>query len=630
MSADLTKKLTFASIGDLLGQNFYIPGYQRGYRWQPGQVIALLDDIWEFYEKTLKYPRDAGIKYCLQPLVVAYKEETCEWEVIDGQQRLTTLFLLLKSLNIESEYSVDCYSIRYETPYAENEYILDINKVDIDNIDSYHLSEAQRTINLWLSELQANQQIRKGKLLDLLLDPNEYLAHFIWYNVSEEVKLNNSVAIDIFDRLNVGKIGLTNAELIKALFMISLEDDSQKKKYRRQIQIGEEWDNIERTLGKPEFWNFICQEPDKYVTRIEYLFDILQNKDPEDEEQFTFNKYYREITDSKEPTIVDIKWKEISILFQTFCDWFDDKDYYHLVGYLIATGTPIKIVLDSRYELKEGTEPEKDIRVLRTKKGFKRQLLSMAKNVIQGVDLRDDEFYKQSALHKIRQVLLLFNIFSIIKTDDKNLTFMRFPFDLYRAKDGKGRIIWDIEHIHSQSDKDIKGEDRREWIETMIQYFTGKDSFSEAVAALESKESFNEMYYDAQTSDLAYNFCTHLLEFHEKVSDERKLEFEQLYDSLRRYFNEEDDETFETHSLGNLTLLDRGTNRSYRNAFFPVKRMIVLRKAKSGVFVPLCTQNVFLKTYSKKLGNLTSWTGNDSVDYRETIISTINNAEYDN
>lgn len=625
MMSNLTNKLTFASISDLLGQKFYIPGYQRGYRWQPGQVIALLDDIWEFHKKTLLVdPKNRGIKYCLQPLVVAYRADTDEWEVIDGQQRLTTVYLLLKSLDVEKEYNKKCYTIRYETPYAANEYILDIDKLD-DNIDSYHLSEAKKAIQLWIKILQKSQPLRTGKLLDLLLDPDEYCAHFIWYNVTDEVGFNKSIAIDIFDRLNVGKIGLTNAELIKALFMTSLEGDSQK--YRLQIQIGEEWDSIERTLGKPEFWNFICQEPEKYVTRIEYLFDILKKKGPEDEEQFTFNEFYHEITSNREKGFVENKWKEISILFQTFSDWFEDKDFYHLVGYLITTGTPIKTVLEARYDWID--KPEGRVKTLRTKKRFKKELLSLAKGTIYGVNLEDDDFYQQSSPHIIRQVLLLFNVLSIIQTQDQSLNFIRFPFNQYRSKDEKGHNIWDIEHIHSQADKDIKGENRQEWIETMLQYFTGKDNYVDASEALKTKESFKEIYYDESTSDLAYNFCTRLMDFHEKVSDERRIEFELLYDELRNYFHEADDESFEVHSLGNLTLLDKGTNRSYHNSFFPVKRMIVLNKAKSGVFIPLCTQNVFLKVYSKKFGNLTSWTGNDSEDYRKVIINTINDSSYD-
>ena len=199
---------------------------------------------------------------------------------------------------------------------------------------------------------------------------------------------------------------------------------------------------------------------------------------------------------------------------------------------------------------------------------------------------------------------------------------MRFPFDRYREKDEKGRVIWDIEHIHSQTDKEIDGKDRQEWIETLIQYFTGEETYEEAKIMLDSEESFKKYYTDSSSRKIAFDFCTKLESFHDGVSIERRQEFESLYFDLLRHFNEEDAE-FKVHSLGNLTLLDKGTNRTYRNAFFPVKRMIIMRKSKAGVFIPLCTQNIFLKTYSKVFGNLTSWTSKDSSDYLQTIIDTL-------
>ena len=47
-------KLKLTSVNDLMGMNFYIPSYQRGYRWKTHQVTDLLDDIWEFHEKEKK------------------------------------------------------------------------------------------------------------------------------------------------------------------------------------------------------------------------------------------------------------------------------------------------------------------------------------------------------------------------------------------------------------------------------------------------------------------------------------------------------------------------------------------------------------------------------------------------
>ena len=70
-----------------LGMQFYVPNYQRGYRWKESQVQQLLNDIKEFdYEKN-----NEKKFYCLQPLVVTEDKEN-GWVVIDGQQRLTTLF----------------------------------------------------------------------------------------------------------------------------------------------------------------------------------------------------------------------------------------------------------------------------------------------------------------------------------------------------------------------------------------------------------------------------------------------------------------------------------------------------------------------------------------------------------
>ena len=85
-------------IADLLDgkHHFVIPSFQRGYRWEEKQVTDLLEDIKQF-------ANDDNVKsdsYFLQPVVV----KACNYngmdayEVLDGQQRLTTMLLLLKRL----------------------------------------------------------------------------------------------------------------------------------------------------------------------------------------------------------------------------------------------------------------------------------------------------------------------------------------------------------------------------------------------------------------------------------------------------------------------------------------------------------------------------------------------------
>ena len=53
-------------VKDLLGMNFYIPDYQRGYRWTAQQATDLLEDIWTFAQKDKAHTEI----YCIQPLVV--------------------------------------------------------------------------------------------------------------------------------------------------------------------------------------------------------------------------------------------------------------------------------------------------------------------------------------------------------------------------------------------------------------------------------------------------------------------------------------------------------------------------------------------------------------------------------
>ena len=70
-------------VGSITGK-FYIPSYQRGYRWGEEEVTRLLEDILA----------NGPNNYCLQPVVV--RRDGDRFELIDGQQRLTTIYLIYK------------------------------------------------------------------------------------------------------------------------------------------------------------------------------------------------------------------------------------------------------------------------------------------------------------------------------------------------------------------------------------------------------------------------------------------------------------------------------------------------------------------------------------------------------
>ena len=99
-------------VADIRG-SFYIPSYQRGYRLSETEVVRLLDDIYQNGKKN----------YCLQPVVVRKKED--RYELIDGQQRLTTLFLIYKYMNISSSGFLDepKFTLIYETREKSEEFL---------------------------------------------------------------------------------------------------------------------------------------------------------------------------------------------------------------------------------------------------------------------------------------------------------------------------------------------------------------------------------------------------------------------------------------------------------------------------------------------------------------------------
>ena len=109
------------AIPELLDKKYYIPEYQRGYRWEKQQVLDLLNDLMTYFSG-----RTQGQFYCLQPIVVKEIEIDNEnwYEVIDGQQRLTTLRIIMQifdELNAPKfgKITRHGYTIRYAATTTE-------------------------------------------------------------------------------------------------------------------------------------------------------------------------------------------------------------------------------------------------------------------------------------------------------------------------------------------------------------------------------------------------------------------------------------------------------------------------------------------------------------------------------
>jgi uncharacterized protein with ParB-like and HNH nuclease domain len=627
-------KLEPIPIGELLGKSFFIPDYQRGYRWTKTQVTQLLDDILDFALNPPDYKKGSEEKpfYCLQPLVVKMHDD--EWEVIDGQQRLTTIALIIHYCNEMwvGKLKIPEPLLKYQTRPKSSDFIsqLEINietkeikkndDFDIDdNIDFFHIAKAYETIHEWgLINNEHNEKFRTVFKED---------TKVIWYKVEEN---ENESLIDIFTRLNDGKIPLTNAELIKALFL-------QKRNFLdnevslKQIQISSEWDMIEKTLQDDSFWFFIYnpENPLKYDNRIEYIFDLmsgrtkdsayyhtydgfnnLMNGETNDTEHYpVFNEIYNDLTDnlnSNKPKIEDV-WLEIKKYFLTFEEWFKDYELYHYIGYLIDCNKDNKDDINTFKTIKRIKEKSSNKTITKTK--FKEYLKSEIQKQI-GINIDIDSLEYGDSI--IKKILLLFNIQTVLQTQKSD---MRFPFHKYKSDN------WDIEHVRSQTDKEFKSEkDQRTWIEDIIEYFTGCSKIEEAIKKLseEKKEGKEEII---ELSDEERSICNQLIKLYQSEKIEEDL-FKKLLIQISELFKESKPLV---DNISNLALLDSETNRSYKNAFFPIKRKRIIENDKNGIFVPICTKNLFLKYYSKKLGEVMYWKEDDATDYLEAIKETYKN-----
>ena len=219
------------ALKDLENYNFLIPNYQRGYRWGDREVGILLEDIWDFANAEHK-----DSFYCLQPIVV--KKNDKKYNVIDGQQRLTTIFLIVKFLKNEHLFDL-AYETRQNEEQDSREFLCNIeskSKSETNNIDFYHFYEAYQTIKNFFSD----SKINKEKFTNTLLED----CQILWYELSKDESEN-----EVFRRLNIGKIPLQEAENIKALFLSkneNLNEDDIKERakfwYESELSLREERD----------------------------------------------------------------------------------------------------------------------------------------------------------------------------------------------------------------------------------------------------------------------------------------------------------------------------------------------------------------------------------------------------
>ena len=584
---EVIQLVAIGSLSKLEAAKFYVANYQRGYRWQKEQVLLLLNDINLLLLNDIndKIPRKT---YCLQPLVVLWQEAQGYWELIDGQQRLTTIYLILNIL--KANYSITDMSTTYSLQYATRantavflEKLVnpnnigksfdDLSEAGENNIDNHCLYNSYKTIKEWLENksLEAVSSFYKRLTEETAV---------IWYPFQLQ-EGSTQDAKQIFLNLNSGKIKLNSAELIKALFILQIQESEESwdiKQFKKD-KLAQEWDQMERGLHRDSLWFFIQKkQSNNKHTRIGLLFDLIQKRPPDERDALFAYKQYEGKFKNNSTTFLE-SWNAVKQQYAKIEDWYEDIALFHRIGFLIHSESEwnfpaLVVLLNNKKKQKVKEILEEKIKIVLNKKN----------KTIEELNYVDDRQLCQD-------VLFWYNILTIEQQPQQ-----RFPFEAYH-----GHERWSLEHIHPQNPVELKEEDLKKWLVEQ-EYLLG------------SKE-------DNMTLITQIKKISEELEKEKKERDQKQLKenVKQLKEAMTT--------SFSLHHLGNLALLDQGTNAALSNLPFLAKRKKILGKAQNGLYIPAATLHTFLKKHSQEgdTFQMKYWSEEDAERYKQSIINLLGN-----
>ena len=374
-------------------------------------------------------------------------------------------------------------------------------------------------------------------------------------------------------------------------------DEKESEAAALQLRIAHEWDQLEKALQADAFWYFLSNRPGPQRNRIGFLFELVAKADgiPDgigDDGYEIFYTYSKKLKDDR--ISPELEWLKIKQTYMTLEEWFEDRTLYHIVGFLIQQGFGVEKIRSlsepiTKSEFERKLRDEVFAMVIGGPKPVDLSREDLCERVNESLD--DMDYGTDAHKSRIRSILLLFNLATLLESPRSNL---RFQFDSFKRED------WDIEHVRSvASERPLRHHDRVDWLKRCLGYLETQETEVELCSGIEAFVALSQ-------------------------KDAINVDFDALYERVLGVFKESDDEDVD-HGIANLTLLDQSTNRSYKNAVFAVKRQRLLSLDQSGIFVPLCTRNVFLKCYSPQVDNVMFWSSNDRNAYREVIAKTLVN-----
>ena len=467
------------------------------------------------------------------------------------------------------------------------------------SLDEYHIILSYLVIAYYFHK-NSSYKDKFIKLFSSTIDNNS--IQFIWYNVTDEIQDDEKKAIEIFTRLNIGKIQLTDAELIKALFL--KKDNFKESEIDKKLHIAYKWDEIEKTLNNDTFWYFISNKNEDEMekrNRIELILELaIDTQNGKNHELFKeYENKFRQINNENKDNKnnlhnIDNLWQKIEECFMTLKEWYNDNELYHYVGFLLNNKLES---IENIYKC--DNIKNKAIEKIKTK-------ISNDINEINNYTFYDNK-------KQIELILFFSNIYETICSNQAHNSngsitttiINRFPFNLYVQEK------FDVEHISPQTENPLNHkEERILWFKESYAYLNNinfsdindkeiKDNLTEEhIKNIYENEDKNNIIFSDDKWSIVYDYII-------KVDQQNELQCK----------NEE-------QYIGNLVLLPSDINRSYKNALFGVKRKHIIKdEAEYNRFIPIVTKHAFLKYYSDNTINF--WTYKDAQLLREKTINNL-------
>lgn len=596
------------------GKLYNIPEYQRGYKWTEQQVEQLLKDIHEF-----ETGGDDDLFYCLQNITLVEKEGN--FNVVDGQQRLTTLTLLLSYFN-------ETYLVKDKINYAvrepsnaflqkvvsnENDFIQNIlenpffeefvKDADFDYQDIYFMFTALRCINNWFLEKE-----KDNKKIDIEAFKNKLLKNV-------KLIVNRITGIEeqeLFMNLNAGRVHLDGSDLVRAILITrvakqEMEDyDSTEIKNvvrlnERRIRIGWELDELNLWWSKKDVAAYFTSFTNIKIGEKETI-RFNQEKHPIN----LLYKLWTEINQNKEKGIrlslfetkntnaLDL-YISIIQLHRTLKDWYEDREIYHFLGFLFSQKavafqkvwqewnkeniTRVDFISYLKLEIKKaifGKEPKDDEE---EESGFEYWL-----NKIKDYDSENPTYWK--GISELQKILFLLDII-----DHSNEKENGIPLPFLKPTYFKNQNE-EEEHIYPATPQDIT-----------------EKRFKDLEDPMASIENYLVKLNISYVDDLVIKWDISNDSWNELSSEERNEKLEVLKKEIHK--------KRPINSIGNLVLLHLSINRGFGNDYYTDKRISVINNTENGEYVRQHTLKVFVKQTENS--DLNDWTMQDIKSNAERI-----------